>query len=113
VLELFERFGLSHWPTAILGAAMLVRLVAGGAMLLVVIFVTEPLAFVPNTALASVILVSAVGPFDLSDLRLLYRTSGREFMMSVSPDWREAVQAPRQQETGTVPLPPDLGPAGN
>jgi hypothetical protein len=43
VLELFERFGLSHWPTAILGAAMLVRLVAGGAMLLVVIFVTEPL----------------------------------------------------------------------
>ena len=28
VLELFERFGLSHWPTALLGAAMLVLLVA-------------------------------------------------------------------------------------
>jgi sulfate permease, SulP family len=28
VLELFERFGLSHWPTAILGAAMLVLLMA-------------------------------------------------------------------------------------
>ena len=32
---------------------------------------------------------------------------------SVSPDWREAVQAPRQQETGTVPRPPDPGPAGD
>jgi hypothetical protein len=32
---------------------------------------------------------------------------------SVSPDWREAVQPPRQQETGTVPLPPDPGPAGD
>jgi MFS superfamily sulfate permease-like transporter len=88
-------------------------LAAGGAMLLAVIFVTEPLAYVPNTALAAMILVSAADLFDLSDLRLLYRTSRREFLMSVSPDWREAVQPPRQQETGTVPLPPDPGPAGD
>jgi len=40
-------------------------------MLLAVIFVTEPLAYVPNTALAAVILVSAVDLFDLCDLRLL------------------------------------------
>ena len=71
---------------AVGGKIQVTGLVAGGAMLLVVIFVTEPLAFVPNTAVASVIPVSAVGLFDLSDLRLLYRTSGREFMMSVSPD---------------------------
>ena len=68
------------------GKTQVTGLVAGGAMLLVVIFVTEPLAYVPNMALAAVILVSAEGLFDLSDLRLLYRTSGREFMMSVSPD---------------------------
>ena len=66
------------------GKTQVTGLVAGGAMLLVVIFVTEPLAYVPNTALAAVILVSAVGLFDLGDLRLLYRTSRREFLMSVA-----------------------------
>ncbi len=66
------------------GKTQVTGLVAGGAMLLVVVFVTEPLAWVPTTALAAVILVSAVGLFDLADLRLLYRTSKREFLMSVA-----------------------------
>jgi MFS superfamily sulfate permease-like transporter len=39
---------------------------------------------VPTTALAAVILVSAVGLFDLADLRLLYRMSTRDFLMSVA-----------------------------
>ena len=66
------------------GKTQLVGVVAGGAMLLVVIFLTAPLAYVPTTALAAVILVSAVGLFDLADLRELYRTSRREFLMSVT-----------------------------
>ena len=65
------------------GKTQVVGLVAGGAMLLVLLFMTEPLADVPTTALAAVILVSAVGLFDLADLRLLYRMSYREFLMSV------------------------------
>jgi MFS superfamily sulfate permease-like transporter len=65
------------------GKTQVVGLVAGGAMLLVLFFMTEPLADVPTTALAAVILVSAVGLFDLADLRLLYRMSYREFLMSV------------------------------
>ena len=65
------------------GKTQVAGLVAGGAMLLVLIFMTAPLAYVPITALAAVILVSAVGLFDLADLRQLYRMSYREFLMSV------------------------------
>jgi MFS superfamily sulfate permease-like transporter len=65
------------------GKTQVVGLVAGGAMLLVLIVMTAPLASVPNTALAAVILVSAVGLFDLADLRELYRMSYREFLISV------------------------------
>lgn len=65
------------------GKTQMVGVVAGGAMLLILLFLTSPLAYVPTTALAAVILVSAVGLFDLADLRKLYRMSYREFLMSV------------------------------
>jgi high affinity sulfate transporter 1 len=65
------------------GKTQVVGLVAGGAMLLVLMFMTAPLAYVPITALAAVIVVSAVGLFDVADLRQLYRMSYREFLMSV------------------------------
>lgn len=65
------------------GKTQMVGLIAGGAMLLVLVFLSSPLAYVPTTALAAVILVSAMGLFDLADLRLLYRMSYREFLMSV------------------------------
>ncbi len=65
------------------GKTQIVGLVAGGAMLLVLLYLTSPLAYVPTAALAAVILVSAVGLFDLADLRLLFRMSYREFLMSV------------------------------
>lgn len=66
------------------GKTQLVGIVAGGGMLLILLFLTSPLAYVPTTALAAVILVSAVGLFDLADLRALYRMSYREFLMSVA-----------------------------
>ena len=66
------------------GKTQMVGVVAGGTMLLILLFLTSPLAFVPGTALAAVILVSAVGLFDLAQLRVLYRVSYREFLMSVT-----------------------------
>ncbi len=65
------------------GKTQMVGVVAGGAMLLILLFLTSPLAYVPTTALAAVILVAAVGLFDVADLRKLYRMSYREFLMSV------------------------------
>lgn len=44
-------------------------------MLLVPLFLTTPLAYVPTAALAAVILVSAVGLFDLPDLSSLFQMS--------------------------------------
>ena len=66
------------------GKTQMVGIVAGVTMLLILLFLTAPLAFVPNTALAAVILVSAVGLFDLAALRVLYQMSRREFLMSVA-----------------------------
>ena len=66
------------------GKTQLVGIVAGGTMLLVLLFLTGPLAYVPATALAAVILVSAVGLFDLSELRKLFKISYREFALSVA-----------------------------
>ena len=65
------------------GKTQLVGIVAGVAMLLILLFLTAPLAYVPTTALAAVILVSAVGLFDLAELRTLFRVSYREFWLSV------------------------------
>jgi high affinity sulfate transporter 1 len=70
--------------TAMGGKTQVAGLVAGGAMLLVLLFLTSPLAYVPISALAAVILVSAWGLFDLADLRELFHMSYREFLMSVS-----------------------------
>jgi high affinity sulfate transporter 1 len=66
------------------GKTQMVGVVAGGAMLLVLLFFTSPLAYVPTTALAAVILVSAIGLFDVADLRGLFQMSYREFLMSVA-----------------------------
>ena len=62
----------------------LVGIVAAGAMLLVLLLLTGPLALVPTTALAAVILVSAAGLFDITGLRLLLGMSRREGLLSVA-----------------------------
>jgi high affinity sulfate transporter 1 len=65
------------------GKSQLVGIVAGGTMLLILFFLTEPLAYVPTTALAAVIIVSAVGLFDVATLRELYGMSRVELGFSV------------------------------
>ena len=65
------------------GKTQLVGVVAAGSMLLILLFLTEPLGYVPTAALAAVIMVAAVGLFDLAELRSLYETSRRELLLSV------------------------------
>jgi len=65
------------------GKTQMVGIVAAGTMLLILFFLTEPLAYVPTAALAAVIMVSAIGLFDLAELRALYKISHRELLLSV------------------------------
>ena len=65
------------------GKSQLVGIVAAGAMLVVLFFLTEPLAFVPQAGLAAVIMVAAVGLFDFAALRELFVISRRELLLSL------------------------------
>lgn len=65
------------------GKSQLVGIVAGCAMLLILFFLTEPMALVPIAGLAAVIVVAAIGLIDLQTLRELYRTNRIEFFFSV------------------------------
>ena len=65
------------------GKTQLVGIVAAASMLLILFFLTEPLAYVPTAALAAVIMVSAVGLFDYKELFNLYEMSRRELLLSV------------------------------
>ncbi len=64
------------------GKTQVVGLVAAGTMLLILFFLTAPLALVPTAALAAVIIISAVGLIDIAALRELYSASRREFLLS-------------------------------
>jgi high affinity sulfate transporter 1 len=65
------------------GKTQLVGVAAAAAMLLVLIALARPLSLVPTAALAAVILVAAVGLFDLDGLCELFRMSPREGLLSV------------------------------
>lgn len=65
------------------GRTQLVGIVAAGAMLLVLFFLTAPLGYLPTAALAAVIMVSAVGLFDPAALRELRDASRVEMLLSV------------------------------
>lgn len=52
---------------------------AAGAMALVLLFLTKPLAFLPSTTLAAVLISAAIGLMDLGAFRRLYRISHAEF----------------------------------
>lgn len=66
------------------GKSQLVGIVAAGAMLLILFFLTGPLAHVPQTGLAAVIIVSAAGLFDFAALRDLFAISRRELLLSLA-----------------------------
>jgi high affinity sulfate transporter 1 len=66
------------------GRTQLAGIVAAVAMLMFLLFFTEPLAYLPKTALAAIILVSAFGLFDFRALRNLSIASRRELALSVA-----------------------------
>ncbi len=66
------------------GKSQLVGIVAGATMLVILFFLTGPLAYVPQTGLAAVIIISAIGLFDFRELRTLYAISYRELALSIS-----------------------------
>ena len=66
------------------GKSQLAGLVAAGAMLVVLFYLTGPLSHVPIVGLAVVIIVSAYGLFDLAALRDLFAISRTELVLSVA-----------------------------
>lgn len=69
---------------AMKGKTQLVGIVAASAMLLILIFLTRPLALVPTVALASIVFLAAFSLLDFKALSELYAMSPREFSISVS-----------------------------
>jgi MFS superfamily sulfate permease-like transporter len=65
------------------GKSQVAGLVAAAAMLLVLFFLTGPLAFVPKAALSAVIIVSAIGLFDQKALIELHATNRLELGISL------------------------------
>lgn len=68
---------------AMLGKTQLSGVIAGGGMLLFLLFLTTPLAFLPKAALGAIIAVSSLGLFDLTSLkRTIYCQSTRTDLLA-------------------------------
>ncbi|SHO42679.1 SulP family inorganic anion transporter [Desulfopila aestuarii] len=65
------------------GKTQLVGIVAGGAMLLFLLFFTGPLSLLPNAALAAIVAIASIGLLDLTSIRELYKASRRELILSL------------------------------
>ncbi len=66
------------------GRTQLVGIVGGAAMLVFLLFLTAPLAFLPNAALAALIIVPAWSLFDFAALRTLSIASRRELLLCLA-----------------------------
>lgn len=69
---------------AMKGKTQLAGIVAAAAMILILIFLTKPLALVPTVALATVVFVAAFGLLDFKALHEFYAMSQREFYISIA-----------------------------
>jgi len=65
------------------GKSQVTSLVAAAVMAFALLFLTEPLAYVPSAALAAILMSSALGLFDIGSLRHYYQLSRPEFRQSV------------------------------
>jgi high affinity sulfate transporter 1 len=61
----------------------LTAVVGAGAIALLLVFAPQLLRYLPNTALAAVVIASAIGLFEISDLRRIYRIQRWEFWLSM------------------------------
>jgi MFS superfamily sulfate permease-like transporter len=69
-----EAAGAKTQLTAVVGAV---------AIALLLVFAPQLLRYLPNTALAAVVIASAIGLFEISDLRRIYRIQRWEFWLSM------------------------------
>jgi MFS superfamily sulfate permease-like transporter len=65
------------------GKTQVTALIAAATMAAVLIFLTEPLAYLPTAVLAAILISSALGLFDVVSLRRYYSVSPPEFWLSV------------------------------
>ena len=64
------------------GKTRMTGIYAAGLIALVLIFLTRPLAMVPKTSLAAVLIVAGASLFDFATARHLYRVNRREFWIA-------------------------------
>jgi len=65
------------------GKSQVTGLVVAGIMLVTLLFLTGPIAYLPSCALAAVLVMSSVGLFEWHQLRKLLKVSRGEFVLSV------------------------------
>jgi len=65
------------------GKTQVTSLVAAAAIAAVLVFLTPPLAYLPKTALAAIVVSAVIGLFDLAPLGGYYRVSRVEFCLSI------------------------------
>jgi high affinity sulfate transporter 1 len=65
------------------GRTQVAGLVAAGAIALVLLFLTEPLQYVPLAALGAVLVMAGLSLFDVATLRQIYRMEKREFVLAL------------------------------
>jgi len=65
------------------GKTQMTSVFASIAIALVLLFLTAPLAYLPSTALAAILIASSISLFDLTSLRRYYRVSRPEFRHAV------------------------------
>ncbi|MFZ1320326.1 MAG: SulP family inorganic anion transporter [Ignavibacteria bacterium] len=61
----------------------LTSIIAAVTLSLILLFFTSPLAYLPTAALGAIVIVSAMGFFDTTYLKKLYRINKKEFLLSV------------------------------
>lgn len=69
---------------AVGGRTQMTSIVAAAVLVLVLFFFTKPLAFLPISVLAAVLINSALGLFDVQSLRRLRRISRQEFRLAIA-----------------------------
>jgi high affinity sulfate transporter 1 len=65
------------------GKTQMVGLTAAATMAAVLFFLTEPLRYLPMAALGAVLIVAAIGLFDIASLRKMWRVSRAECVLSL------------------------------
>jgi MFS superfamily sulfate permease-like transporter len=65
------------------GKSQVSALVAAGMMAVVLMFLTGPLGYLPKAALGAVLIVAAIGLFDIAELFRLWKIDRLEFAVSV------------------------------